>query len=80
MDDENGNGIDGGQLYDTLQGWKEKLASPSEAIVKAERHGSDSIPDLAKRSTEHVQQKHDAKKRSETEIEENFKVHRVPIG
>lgn len=59
----NGNGLDGGHLLnetDHIQGehgWKEKHASDSEAIVKAERHEKDgnkeTTESLQKRTVEH---------------------------
>lgn len=54
----NGNCIEGGELLDSVTGWKEKHASTSEAIVKAERHGSDiSTEELQRRTVEHFVKK-----------------------
>lgn len=56
----NGNGVDGGEmlseLKDELHGWKEKHASDSEAIVKAERHGDrNDAETLQKKTVEHFE-------------------------
>jgi hypothetical protein len=57
----NGNGMDGGDMLnghgEDPHGWKEKHASDSEAIVKAERHGKDEEDPsaLQKRTVEHFE-------------------------
>ena len=51
---DNGNGVDGGDLL--VPGWKEKHASISEAIVKAERHVNCSTDELQRKTVEHVEQ------------------------
>ncbi|EIE24563.1 hypothetical protein COCSUDRAFT_52996 [Coccomyxa subellipsoidea C-169] len=47
-------------VKDLEEGWNEKLASDSEAAVKAERHhnGSESIEDLQKKSVHHIRTEH----------------------
>ena len=46
------NGIDGGELINDVQGWKETHASDSEAIVKAERHDDTSSVKVLQEKTE----------------------------
>lgn len=49
----NGNGFDSGTLL--VEGWKEKHASSSEAIVKADRHGKDiSTTELQEITVKHM--------------------------
>ena len=53
---DNGNGTDNGDML--VIGWKEKHASTSEAIVKAERHGDNiTTEELQKKTVEHLEKK-----------------------
>lgn len=54
-EDNNGNG---GSLLEGTEGWKEARASYSEAIVKAERHGKDTIEEMQKKTVDHILKKH----------------------
>ena len=54
----NGNGVDGGEMM--VPGWKERHASASEAIVKAERHGDthskETIEQLQEKTVQHIEE------------------------